>query len=324
MTVAQSRIKKDIDQLKADEHQIHQKLMWFSQCDEHIDWRKEEIKYLEAILGKVELRLPMKFSAENNWFRMLDRSKRWPMGSKRLIKKDRKDMDYLEQVQEELLSSKKSTGMTSCGTRDLNHLIGSMEHGIRHGNKNRADEMKMYSEIRNVMETREVYNAPEPDPPSYWYPRERLSKRDIDSNRFIQHKIKIRLDEIEKIERDLTGRKRRVKRLKSELEFVRKNISHLQKELQDVTSKRLKAYERAYELGEQKKELKLDYKEYQLLRRYAKSLARKRDVVELKQACDTQVEGFMRQWNDSQVFRNDYERRKLFSVEEITFEHVLV
>ncbi|KVI04242.1 hypothetical protein Ccrd_017438 [Cynara cardunculus var. scolymus] len=231
MTVAQSRIKKDIDQLKADEHQIHQKLMWFSQCDEHIDWRKEEIKYLEAILGKVELRLPMKFSAENNWFRMLDRSKRWPMGSKRLIKKDRKDMDYLEQI---------------------------------------------------------------------------------------------RLDEIEKIERDLTGRKRRVKRLKSELEFVRKNISHLQKELQDVTSKRLKAYERAYELGEQKKELKLDYKEYQLLRRYAKSLARKRDVVELKQACDTQVEGFMRQWNDSQVFRNDYERRKLFSVEEITFEHVLV
>ncbi|KAI3736162.1 hypothetical protein L6452_15696 [Arctium lappa] len=215
MTLAESRIKKEIDQRKADEHQIHRKLMWFSQCDEHIDWRKKEIKTLEASIGKVEPRLPIKSVPRTGFVCSTDhRDGQWDRRrcQKRLIKKDRMDMEYLVQVQEQLLPSKKSTGMTLCGTQELNHLI--------------------------------------------------------------------RLDEIEIIERNLTGRKRRVARLKSEMEFVRKNISCLQKELQDVTSKRLKAYERAYELGEQKKEL---------------------------------VEGFMRQWNDSQAFRNDYERRKLLA-----------
>ena len=50
------------------------------------------------------------------------------------------------------------------------------------------------------------------------------------------------------------GRNRRVTQLKSSLERVRKIISSLQKELEDVNSKRIKAYKRAYELGEQKQE----------------------------------------------------------------------
>ena len=42
---------------------------------------------------------------------------------KRLIKKDRMDMDYLEQLQEELLSSRKSTRMKSSGIQKLNHMV---------------------------------------------------------------------------------------------------------------------------------------------------------------------------------------------------------
>ena len=54
---------------------------------------------------------------------------------------------------------------------------------------------------------------------------------------------------------DLRGRKARVARLKADLELVRKSISCLQKELEDVNTKRSKAYKRAYELGEKKKGL---------------------------------------------------------------------
>ncbi|KAJ9550239.1 hypothetical protein OSB04_014284, partial [Centaurea solstitialis] len=298
LTLARSRIEKQIEQRKADEHKIQNKLRWFSECDAHIDWRKREIKHLEAFLGKVEPRSPTNPVPRTTGFvRLTDQSNgRWDQNryQKRLIKKDR--TDYLERLQEELLSSK-------YGAQELNHLNGSMEHGIRHGNKNRADEMKMYCEIRKVKETKELYNAPEPNPASYWYKRETLSKSDIDSNRAMQHKINLRLDEIDIIEGYLKGREPRVKRLKSELEFVRRSISCLEKELQDVTSKRLKAHKRANELGGQKKELKSYYREYQLLIINAKRLSRKKDAVRLKQACDTQVVGFMRQWNDSQAFR---------------------
>lgn len=54
---------------------------------------------------------------------------------------------------------------------------------------------------------------------------------------------------------DMKGRKARVTRLKADMELVRKSISCLQKELEDVNTKRIKAYQRAYELVEQKKGL---------------------------------------------------------------------
>ncbi|KVI04243.1 hypothetical protein Ccrd_017437 [Cynara cardunculus var. scolymus] len=262
--------------------------MWFSSCDMRIEWMTREIKNL----GEVEPRLPVSSvpRTRTTGFVSLNDKKDGQTPDrkccqKRMIKKDRINMEYLQQVQEELMCSKKS----SCRTQELNDLIESMEHRIRHVNQNRADEMKMYREIRNVKETREMYNASEPDPPGYWYTKERLSKQDTDWNRSMQHRIHIRLDDIERIKRDLTGRKHRVTRLKSELERVRKSIGSLQKELEDVNSKRIKAYKRAYELGEQKRELKSSYDEYQSLITYANRLARKGDVVGLKQVCDTQT-----------------------------------
>ncbi|KAI3736161.1 hypothetical protein L6452_15695 [Arctium lappa] len=290
MTLARSRISEEIDQRKADQHQIHRKLMWFSTCDKYIEWKTREIKNLEASLGKVEPRAPTSSVPRTTGFVCLTDQKDGQTPDrkryqKRMIKKDRMDMEYLQKVQEELLYSKKS----SCVTQELNDLIESMEHKVRHGNQNRADEMKMYREIRNIKETREMYNAPKPDPRSYWYTKERPSKRDTDWNRSMQHRIHIRLDDIEKIKTGLMGRKRRVTRLKSELERVRKGIGYLQKELEDVNSKRIEAYKRAYELREQKKETKSSYVEYQSLMTYATRLARKGDVVGLKQACDTQL-----------------------------------
>ncbi|KAJ9550241.1 hypothetical protein OSB04_014286 [Centaurea solstitialis] len=314
MTLARSRITEEIAQQKAEQHQIHRKLMWFWTCDWNIKWMRREIENLEAHLGKLETRRATSSVSRTTSYVCLTDQKDGQTPDrkrcqKRLMKKDRMDVEYLRQVREELLLSKKS----SCGTQELNDLIESMEHKIRHGHQNRADEMKMYREIRHVKETRETYNTREPDPPSYQYTKERLSKRDTDRNRAMQHRIQIRHDDIDKIERDLMGRNRRVTRLKSSSEHVRKIISSLKKDLEDVNSKRIKAYKRAYELGEQNKEWESSYVEYKSLMTYATRLAQNRDVVGLKQASDTQVEGFMRQWNHSQAFKEDYEQRKMQS-----------
>ncbi|CAH1435104.1 unnamed protein product [Lactuca virosa] len=287
--LAQSSINEDINRLKADELQINRKLNWFSRCDEYIQWKRQEIESLQGCHGKVEPPLPEK-----------DDQKRC---HKRLIKEGKLDTEYLQQVQEELLSSKKSGGMNSCGRQELKYLVKSMSQRIQHGNTNsRADEMRIYHETKNVNETREMYTAPESEPHSHWHSRERKSKRDMDCERAMQHKIKIRLDDIEDMKMDLRGRKARVARLKADLELVRKSIGCLHKELEEVNTKRSKTYKRAFELGEQKKGL-----------RYANALIRKGDVVGLKQVCETQVQGFMRQWTNSKAFRDDYEKRKLVS-----------
>ncbi|GKE20573.1 proton pump-interactor 1-like protein [Tanacetum coccineum] len=166
--------------------------------------------------------------------------------------------------------------------------------------------------MRNLTETKENYTAPEPKPRRYWYSYGGL-KKDTDNKRSTQRKIEILLDDIEKIKRDQIGRNARVTRLKAELQPVMKNISCLQRELENVNSKRLKAHERVYQLGEQKKEMKSIYDDYQSLMTQVKELVQKGDVVALKQACDTQVQGFIGHWSGSQAFRDDYQKRKLAS-----------
>ncbi|XP_023757103.1 uncharacterized protein LOC111905644 isoform X1 [Lactuca sativa] len=263
LTLTRSRIREDLEQRKADAYQIKRKLMWFLQHDHYIQWKTREIKNLERCLGKAEIHMPTNLVPKRTgFFSLPEKDGRTPVRpdrkrcQKRLIKKERVDSHYLQQVQEELLCSKKSGGMTSSGRQEVNDLIDSMAQRIQHGNKCRADEMRIYREMRNVKETREIYTAPDqPKHTRNWYTRERTSKRDIDSQRYIQHKINIRLDDIEDLKMDMKGRKARVTRLKADMELVRKSISCLQKELEDVNTKRIKAYQRAYELVEQKKGL---------------------------------------------------------------------
>ncbi|CAI9299559.1 unnamed protein product [Lactuca saligna] len=261
LTLARSRIKEDIAQLKADEHQINRKLMWFTQQDQYIQWKKQEINNLESYLCKVEPHLPTNSVPRTTGFLHLSEKdavradrKRY---QKRLIKKGRMDVDYLHQVKEELLCLKKCSGMTSSCTQEIKDLMESMAQRIQHGNKNRLEEMRIYLEMRNLKETRDIYTSPDPDEclsNCYSIPR-RPSNYDVELKRATQHKINIRLDDIEEMTMDLKGRKARVTRLKADMELVRKSICCLQKELEDVNTKRIKAFKRACELGEQKKGL---------------------------------------------------------------------
>ncbi|CAI9299558.1 unnamed protein product [Lactuca saligna] len=249
LTLARSSINKDIEQLKADEHQINRKLMWFTNHDQYIQRKTQEISNLEGYLCKVKPHLSTNSIPRTTGFLHLsEKDAQTPLRpdrkrcQKRLIKKGRMDTDYLHQVKEELLCLKNSV------ISSIHHSKSeSMAQRIQHGNKNRLEEMRIYLEMRNLNETREIYTAPEPDHlPSFWYSIERLSKYDVDLKRALQHKIKIRLDDIEDMKMDLKGRKAIVKRLKADLELVRKRISCLQKELEDVYTKKSKAYQRCY------------------------------------------------------------------------------
>ncbi|KAJ0813725.1 putative proton pump-interactor [Helianthus annuus] len=312
MNLARFSINEDIANLKLNERQINQKIMKFSHLDKQLKWKIQEIKDLEQCELGMKHYLPFMLEPRTTGFFQLPEKDARTMirqgCQKRLIKNGRMDMEHLQQVEEQLLCSKKSIGITSCGTQELNDMIKSMVQSIQHGNKKWANEIKIQQEIGKFMET--VDNAPEPEPydDCRW---KRMVRFERIWKRNKEHSIKIRLEELEQIKRKIIGRKAKVKRLKAELEHVRKNISSLEKEIENVNTKRSEAYKRGYELGEQKKDLSSSYTKYQSLMRHAKELAHKGDVVGLKQACDTQVEEFTTQWNDSKAFREDYEKRKL-------------
>lgn len=186
---------------------------------------------LERRLVKPEIHLPKNVGPRRTGFSRLPQEYEtapFRLDRKRcqkmLNKKGGVETHYLEQVHEELLSSKKSHGITPSGTQEVNDLVfvvdkflniipyrsiytlcinlmissihnskmESMAQRIQHGNKNRADEMRIYNHMRKVKETREMYTAPEPNNHNS-YLRERNSKRDIDSQRFIQPKINVNL-----------------------------------------------------------------------------------------------------------------------------------
>ncbi|KAF5756026.1 hypothetical protein HanXRQr2_Chr17g0809771 [Helianthus annuus] len=257
-----SRINEELAHEKADEQQINQKLMRFLDLDRQIEWRMLEIENLQRWdPDKLKLNLPISsVSRTTRVYCLTGKDAQTPVRpdlkrcQKRLVKKGSMDINYLKEVQEEHICSMKSSEIPYSGTQELNDMIESMLQRIHHGNKKRADEMKIYEELSNFLETKESYIAPEPRP--HWYTLQRRSKRYTDYDRYRwQHSLSIRLDYIEIQKREQIERQARVKRLKAKLQYVRKKINYLNKKLENIDSKILKAYKRANELGDNLKEL---------------------------------------------------------------------
>ncbi|KAK1406665.1 hypothetical protein QVD17_42172 [Tagetes erecta] len=264
MANAINPINQEINRQQAIQDQINRKLEWFSRNEKYIAWKIHETKCLQNRVNET-----YNDSTEKDAQTTLRTDRKCCP-----TKKGKIDIEYLKRVQEELMSAKKTTGMTSSGTQQLNDLIKIMVQRIQHGNKNHADEMKLYSAVKEVMETREIYTKPELKPEHYsdrWHLRNMLAaNRDTKWKRSLTHIINNRLYEIEKLKRELMGRKAEVIQLKAELQRSRKKIISLQKELENVNSKRLKASKRIHMLQEQNKELQMShYDEYESLMVYA-------------------------------------------------------
>ncbi|GKE13686.1 hypothetical protein Tco_1421263 [Tanacetum coccineum] len=184
------------------------------------------------------------------------------------LNKGRMDLEYSKQVQEELLISKESDKMPIDGAQELNYVMESLVHRIRHGNNKWADEVKLYHEIRNLNDTIEIYTEPtEPDDgPDPWQRRPNLDKR------YKQRQLKIVLNELEK------ARTIRKGQLTLELDRLRKNIKCMETACKKISSLRKKAYKCAYKYGDQQNEVKSSYTEYQSLMTYVKKLVLRGDI----------------------------------------------
>ncbi|GJY49207.1 hypothetical protein Tco_0439163 [Tanacetum coccineum] len=135
----------------------------------------------------------------------------------------------------------------------------SLVHRIQHDNNKRADEVKLYHEIRNVNDTIDICKEPaecDDDPDPWEIHRER--RRNIDK-RYKQHQLKIVLSQREK------ARTIRKGQLIQELDRLRKNIKCMEMSLEKISPLRKKAYKCAYKHGDQKNEVKSSYIEYQSL-----------------------------------------------------------
>ncbi|GKC75613.1 hypothetical protein Tco_1126387, partial [Tanacetum coccineum] len=199
------------------------------------------------------------------------------------LNKGRMDLEYSKHVQEELLILKKSDKMPIDGAQELNYVMESLVHRIQHGNNKRADEAKLYHEIRNVNDTIDICREPaecDDDPDPWEIHRER--RRNIDK-RYKQRQLKIVLIQREQ------ARTIRKGQLIQDLDRLRKNIKCMETSLEKISPMKKKAYKCAYKHGAQQNEAKSSYTEYQSLMTYVKELARKGDTDELIKVCHMQL-----------------------------------
>ncbi|KAJ0639086.1 hypothetical protein HanHA300_Chr00c0004g0677981 [Helianthus annuus] len=249
-----SRINEELAQEKADEEQINQKLTRFSYLDKLIEWKMLEIENIEHWDPDYRLGLgfPCGFPSTRKGGKDVKTTVRPDLKCCRkwLVKKGRMDISYLEEVLEEHICSMKSSDMTYSGTLELSDMMEGMAQRIQHGNKKRADEMKIFKKISNFLETKESFIEPESHP--QWSPRR--SKRDTDYNLYRRHhKLSILLEDADTLKREQNERQAKAKSLKAELQYVRKKINYLNNQLENVDSKILKAYKHGNQLRDQKK-----------------------------------------------------------------------
>nr|XP_043637604.1 uncharacterized protein LOC122608575 isoform X2 [Erigeron canadensis] len=214
------------------------------------------------------------------------------------------DMKYLQEVQEELLSSIKIGGgmtTTSCGTQELNDMIKSMAQRIQHGSKNRKEEMKIHDKLKELKITKEkMYTAPEP-PIKYSYGKGYIwqgpywgEERARARKQSLRREFKNYLFDVEV----LHGDQIKVMRLETKLRLVKQHISSLQTyDLKEVNSERRITYNLIQMLRHLKETC---YDAYQSLSPGKRYLAE--DIPKVKQLCGIEVEGFMAKRNENEAF----------------------
>ncbi|XP_022155437.1 proton pump-interactor 1-like isoform X2 [Momordica charantia] len=115
-----------------------------------------------------------------------------------------------------------------------------------------------------------------------------------------------RLDGLREEQVQVNGKIRKVKK---ELERVEKDICSLQQRFKDANRKKDEAYDTILRLKKQYGEENACYYQYRSLMKKIKVLAEKKDIAAIHESSQEQVEKFMQKWNNSQDFRDDYEKR---------------
>ncbi|XP_038996242.1 proton pump-interactor BIP103-like [Hibiscus syriacus] len=105
-----------------------------------------------------------------------------------------------------------------------------------------------------------------------------------------------------------------IKCLEDGLEALKKEDDELIKKFQALINRKSDLCDFVISARKEEDEANGYYNEYVSLIRNANELARRKDVKALEQLSSSQVDKFMRRWNDNQSFRTTYEKALLWSL----------
>jgi uncharacterized coiled-coil DUF342 family protein len=223
----------------------------------------------------------------------------------------RKEMEPLTQALGKLRNKNGSgpdRGVGICSSvEELNNLIKSYEYRMTHESISLTEEKKLMREIKNLEGTRDqvIANA---------QMREDLQVS-LGKKEVIQDKVKILGVGLDGFRKDQKVVKAKLTELDDQKVAVDKQIKALQEELEMVTEKKDKAYERVIELRKQRDQGNSCFQQYMRTVNKAKELVSNAGVVAAKEFAEMEVDAFMSKWSNTKAFRDDYEKRILGSLD---------
>ncbi|KAL5861073.1 hypothetical protein ACOSQ4_002369 [Xanthoceras sorbifolium] len=130
----------------------------------------------------------------------------------------------------------------------------------------------------------------------------------LGSRKAIQDQIRL----INKISEEL--RKERLEEI-AEVEIIHKDFNFIMKKLNDIQRKRDEAELHIQNMRRQQNEVRSRYYRYVSVLSTARELATEKQVKALKELSNGEIDIFMSHWNKNKVFRRDYKKRILTSLD---------
>ncbi|CAI9784217.1 unnamed protein product [Fraxinus pennsylvanica] len=227
-----------------------------------------------------------------------------------IMDEKRKEMEPLQQALGKLRGAPnggRERGSVCSSEEELNDLIKSLEYRIQHESIPLTEEKQILREIKQLEGTRNkvIANSAE---------RARIQDA-LGEKEVIQDHVKLIGVDLDGVRKEKQVVNAKLKQLDEEKASIDKEINALQEELTAITEKRDKTLETIQEMRKQREHANSHYFQNRKLLIKAKELAAKKDVEALKELSHTEVENFISLCSTNKVFRDDYKRRVLPSLD---------
>ncbi|KAL8209743.1 hypothetical protein R6Q57_006475 [Mikania cordata] len=223
----------------------------------------------------------------------------------------RKEIEPLQQALGKLRgpnnAGRDSRGFIYSSEEELNDVIKSMQYRIQHESITLNEEKQIIREIKQLEGTRDkvIANAAM---------RAEVQKS-VGEKDAIQDQVKSIGVDLDGARKDQQAIKVKLKTLEVEKEAINSVIASLEEELRVVIEKRDKVYDKIRELRNKREEGNTCFYQNRSLLNDVRRLAASKDVYALLELSTSEVDKFMSEWNSSNKFRDEYEKRILQSLD---------
>ncbi|CAL5064765.1 unnamed protein product [Urochloa decumbens] len=189
---------------------------------------------------------------------------------------------------------------------ELEQTIKMLNDRIVHESIPLAEEKRLVKEIKDLEKTRSkvISNAAN---------RAKLQDTVVEKEA-IQDQVKIIGEGIDGIKKERQAVRSKIKVLEDELKAVDAEIASLQEDLDAATARKDKAYESLQELRAVRDAKNASFLQNRAVLNKAKDYSSRNMLTELQELHKTEGDKFMTQWCENKVFREDYEKRILASL----------